>query len=71
MAAAADPAGTRTASALLAASAQPGDDPAGAAARSGFLPSAAEPAEPADGAGAAGERAEVARDRAAAWPGRA
>ncbi|WP_282203095.1 DUF5994 family protein [Kitasatospora fiedleri] len=68
MAAAADPTGTRTASTLLAASAQPGDDPAGAAARSGFLPSAAGPA---DGAGAAGERAEVARDRAAAWPGRA
>ncbi|MFI6849962.1 DUF5994 family protein [Kitasatospora sp. NBC_00085] len=63
MAEAADPAGTRTASELLARSA--GGAAAGQQPRSDFLPSAAAPA---DGPGAAGRRADVARIRAASWP---
>ncbi|MFD9593357.1 DUF5994 family protein [Kitasatospora sp. NPDC059973] len=63
MAEAADPANTRTASALLAAGTVGGAAPPKA--RSDFLPSAVAPA---DGAGAAGERADLARSRAASWP---
>ncbi|MEE1783985.1 DUF5994 family protein [Streptomyces sp. SP17BM10] len=63
MAAAADPANTGPASALLAA--QTSGGAAGPTSRSDFLPSAVAPS---DEAGEAGRRADVARDRAASWP---
>ncbi|RGD59061.1 hypothetical protein DR950_15905 [Kitasatospora xanthocidica] len=62
MAEAADPAGTRTASDLLAAGTDGGA--AGPVSRSDFLPSAVAPS---GGAGEAATRAEVARSRAASW----
>ncbi|MEY9946425.1 DUF5994 family protein [Kitasatospora sp. GAS1066B] len=69
MSAAADPASTRTASALIAGEGKGGvDGNAGRGVRSGFLPSAAEPA---GGADEAAGRARVARTRAAAWCGAA
>ncbi|MFC5889417.1 DUF5994 family protein [Kitasatospora sp. CM 4170] len=63
MSEAADPAGTRTASDLLAAGT--GGDVAEPESRSDFLPSAVAPT---DGAREAGRRAVVARSRAASWP---
>jgi hypothetical protein len=63
MAEAADPANTRTASALLAAGT--GGEAAESEARSDFLPSAAAPS---NGVGEAGRRSDLARSRAASWP---
>ncbi|WP_354641393.1 DUF5994 family protein [Kitasatospora camelliae] len=60
---AADPANTRTASELLAAGT--GGGAAEPEFRSGFLPS---PVAPSDGVGQVGQRADLARSRAASWP---
>ncbi|MFD7643971.1 DUF5994 family protein [Kitasatospora sp. NPDC059795] len=62
MSQAADPANTRTASDLLAATTGGSTEPESG---SDFLPSAAAPS---GGTGEAGRRADVARSRAASWP---